>query len=210
MMQVVAPVAGDRLRHLGEQRLDIAQQQVSQRRPQRRRHAQGARAYAQGRAADLHHRLAGIGAGAQRRQGAHNALAADQSGLDEAAVLQALHQGHEAVLREIDVLDQHVRVQQNLPGRQGDQLQVGPQREEVVLRQGGQDPIADSEQRWRDHLDLLAFRRTGGARNGLHVRGCALPYTRRPAGRAEFRLGIADRAGPAAGPAVTRVWGSRR
>ncbi|MNV34234.1 hypothetical protein D3C71_1256440 [compost metagenome] len=117
------PVAHRRLRHLGDERLGVAQQEVKQRPPLVRQLLNVGGTQPEGLACTLHHGTIGGATSAHQERHAHHAFEADDRDLRRLPVLQHVQQGDDAIDGEENVSLHHPRLVEHLPETQRHQLQ---------------------------------------------------------------------------------------
>ena len=161
----VMPVADRGLRHLRDQRLRVAQQQVHGRAEPAELGLEQVGLEAVSVPGALHHRAAGRGVAAHEQRYAENALVADDGDFGRRAILHHVQQRNDAGRREVDVSQRGAGLVEHVAQLHRYQFQMGcepvvvgcRQRvEEVILvgRVGGRcsrAPDTHLRQRWRLH-----------------------------------------------------------
>jgi hypothetical protein len=137
----VQAVAGGGLRHLDQQRLGIAEQQLVQGSPPFRFGPQGVGPHPQGFAGDLGKGLARLPAAAQEGGEARHALVAHHAHLGRRAVVHEGDQRDDATAGEIDVGGRLVGVAEDLLELQLDGFQLGEEALVLLPGQGRQQAV---------------------------------------------------------------------
>ncbi|MNV02024.1 hypothetical protein D3C71_922480 [compost metagenome] len=119
----MVPIAHRRLRHLGNERLRVAQQEVKQRPPLFRQLLNVGGTQSEGVACALHHGTIGGATSAHQERHAHHAFEADDRDLRRLPVLQHIQQRDDAIDRKKDVPLHHTRFVENLSETQRHNLE---------------------------------------------------------------------------------------
>ena len=141
LVQRVVAVAHRGLRHLRDQRLRVAQQQVHHRAGAFELVLDDAGAQAPALARALHHGAAGRGLAAHEQRDADHAFVADHRNLGRRAVLHHVQQRDDGRGREVHMAERAARLVQHLAERQVDPLEQGLPALPFGGRQGGQQVV---------------------------------------------------------------------
>ena len=167
----VMPIADRRLRHLRDQRLGIAQQQMHRRTeaPELALEQFGLEPHAVPRA--LHDGAAGRGVAAHEQRNAEDAFVAHDGDFGRRAVLHDVEQRHDGRGREIDVAQLRPRFVEDLAELHGNWLEMRDEPLVVALRQRGEKMIPAGTGTGRRRRALAAVgprgRRASGGAGGF-------------------------------------------
>jgi len=137
----MVPVAGRGLRHLGHQRLRIAQQQTLQRAGALEFPLQQAALQPERVARDLHHGRAWRGVAPHEQRNSDHAFIANPGGFGRCAGLHDIVQRHDGGGGEIGVVQLPAGFVEHCAKRHRDQLQMRRQRLQLRRRQGGEKMV---------------------------------------------------------------------
>ena len=140
LVQRMVPVAHRRLRHLRDQRLGIAQQQVQHRCPVELV-LDHTRFQAQALAGALHDRAAGRGLAAHEQRDADDALVADHSDLGRSAIFHDVQQRDDGSDRKVHMAQRAAGLVKHLSQRHFDQFELWLPALPLCVRQCGEQMV---------------------------------------------------------------------